>query len=75
MWHFVMLATARLIHFAGANHSHGVVVIGGPAINQALGAAGRRATYHTDGLEFVNCLCLGHEQWHWAKWFTPELHI
>ena len=68
-------AATGFVRFAAPYQDDGVVVSGRLAVDQALGAAGRRPTCDTDGLKLGDLLSLGHQERHRAKRLAAEVHV
>ena len=75
MGDLVATAAAGFVGFFRTDEDDGVFVVGGLAVDEALGAAGFATAYHADGVEFVNAFRFGHEDGHGAKGFPAEVHV
>ena len=72
---FMMLPAARFVQLGGADDHHRVVIAGRLAIDQALGAAGRLAAHHADGVQLVHHLRLCHQHRHRPEGLAAEIGV
>src|SRR5690606_3149022 len=72
---FVALAAARLVNLVGADEDDRIVVGGGHAVDQPLGAAGLLPAADTDGVQLVYVLGPRQQNGHRAKGHAPEIRV
>src|SRR4030066_249687 len=75
LWNFMMLATACFIHLSCANDHHWFIISGWLSIDYPLRARCWFSAYHTNCLQLIHMLSLGHQYWYRAKWLTPKVGI
>ncbi len=70
-----MFAAARFVGFLCADQDNRVIVVGGFAVDEALGAAGFFTADDTDGMKFGHFLGDAHQTRHRAEWLGAEVHV
>ncbi len=71
----MMLTTSGFIQLRCADNDNWIIIFRGLAVDQSLGAGGFVTADHADGMEFIDALSFGQNQWHGAKRFAAEVHI